>query len=83
MGFPKYLYKFRSLNTKQPKIWDESLRMLTAKEIFFASPNAFNDPLDSGSRIRYEKCSREEFSKYFVGSLKKNYQIWRKLNEKN
>ena len=55
----KYLYKYRS--------WSDPLhrRIITDREIWFASPRWFNDPFDSSIHMRYDESSREQIRRHY------------------
>lgn len=44
---PRYLYKYRTFDTK-------TLRLIASAEIYYASANSFNDPLDSSPGIEID-----------------------------
>lgn len=67
MADPKYLYKFRSFKNEKRK------RILTDGELFFPSPDEFNDPFDTSIPIRYENFTRNEFIRYWTDSYKEDY----------
>jgi len=50
--------------------------MLSHNELFFPSPNLFNDPFDSNFPFHYDEFTREEFIKYWTDRFKsENTQI--------
>ena len=63
-GLPKILWKYR--------VWGNNLdkRVLTDKEIFFASPSLFNDPFDCSIPFRYDKLSKRQLMEMMEGRLK-------------
>ena len=63
-GLPKILWKYR--------VWGNNLhkRVLTDKEIFFASPDLFNDPFDCSIPFRYDKLSKRQLMEMMEGHLK-------------
>jgi hypothetical protein len=67
MAVPKYLYKFRSFRDKNHKA------MLINRELFFVSPDKFNDPFDCRVPIRYEDFTRTEFLSYWTDAFRRNY----------
>lgn len=52
---PEKLYKYRS--------WSDPLhrRIISHREIWFASPRSFNDPFDCRIPMRYDKLSKDQF----------------------
>ncbi len=67
MADPKCLYKFRSFREKNHKA------MLTDNELFFASPDKFNDPFDCSVPIHYEDFTKTEFITYWTAEFKRKY----------
>lgn len=64
---PDYLYKFRYFDADGYHI-----RVLTHNELFFPSPQKFNDPFDCKIPIRYDKGEPEIVKKHWMEHLKKN-----------
>ncbi len=60
MPDPKYLYKFRSFRDKNHK------GMLTDNELFFPSPDKFNDPFDCYVPLRYDDFTKNEFIRHWT-----------------
>jgi hypothetical protein len=67
MAVPKYLYKFRSFRDKNHKA------MLTDNELFFASPDKFNDPFDCSVPIRYDDFTKTEFIRYWTDVYRRDF----------
>jgi hypothetical protein len=67
MADPKYLYKFRSFRDEKHN------RILTNHELFFPSPDKFNDPFDSCIPIRYENFSKNEFLRYWTDRYREEF----------
>jgi hypothetical protein len=67
MADPKYIYKFRSFKDEKHK------RILTDNELFFPSPDKFNDPFDSGISIRYEDFTKNEFLRYWTDRYREDF----------
>ncbi len=67
MAFPKYLYKFRSFRDKN------HMAMLTDNELFFPSPNKFNDPFDCRVPIRYDDFTKTEFIRYWTAVYRRDF----------
>ena len=71
MAVPKYLYKFRSFGDKNHEA------MLTDNELFFASPDKFNDPFDCSVPIRYEDFTKTEFFAYWTAVYRRDFPMVR------
>lgn len=56
---PKILFKYRN--------WSDSYhqKLITDLEIFFASPNSFNDPFDFQITYRYDKLTEEDWEEKY------------------
>lgn len=67
MADPKYLYKFRSFREKN------HMGMLTHKELFFPSPDKFNDPFDCKIPIRYDDFTKNEFIRYWIAVYRRDF----------
>ncbi|TYP94876.1 Protein of unknown function (DUF2971) [Fodinibius salinus] len=62
-SIPQILYKYRS--------WDNIYHktILTEKQVYFAAPTSFEDPLDCKNKIRYDLLTDEDiFQKYLSDS---------------
>ena len=66
MTDPKYLYKFRSFRD------ENHMRILTHNEMFFPSPDKFNDPFDCCIPVSYQNFTRNEFIRYWTDSYKED-----------
>jgi hypothetical protein len=64
---PKYLYKFRSFRDKNHK------RILTDNELFFPSPDKFNDPFDCRIPIHYDDFTKKDFIRYWTAVYRKDF----------
>jgi hypothetical protein len=64
IDIPRYFYKFRSFN-------DDHLKLLQQNELYFPSPNKFDDPYDCRIPIRYDCEAPED----------KRYSYWKQFNE--
>lgn len=60
MDFPEAIYKYRDWNNSFHK------RILTDTELYFTSPNAFNDPFDCKITPNYEILKKEEKKIEFI-----------------
>lgn len=61
---PETLYKYRDWGNKYNR------RVITHREVFFAAPTSFEDPLDCKNPIRYDLLSYEDIlNKYFQDSM--------------
>lgn len=67
IAFPKYLYKFRSFRSENHE------RILTDRELYFPSPDKFNDPFDCSIAMRYEDFNKQEFLRYWIDSYKREH----------
>jgi hypothetical protein len=67
MADPKYLYKFRSFRDENHK------RMLTDNELFFPSPDKFNDPFDCCVPMRYDDFTKNEFIRHWTLRFKEDF----------
>jgi len=67
MADPKYLYKFRSFREKN------HMGMLIDNELFFPSPDKFNDPFDCRVPIRYDDFAKNEFIRYWTAAYRKDF----------
>ena len=65
---PDTLYKYRSLDGES-KEWVENI--FTKSEIYFSSPNGFNDPFDCKVELSLDGTD-EEWRKYESGLIKRN-----------
>jgi len=65
----KYLYKYRNFLHSGDK---DHTRLLIRNELFFPSPDKFNDPFDSNIPFRYENFTHDEFISYWVAFLKED-----------
>lgn len=79
MDFPKTLYKYRDWKRESNK------RNLTETEIYFASPNDFNDPFDCSIPFRYDEkdTTPENIFKKLVAMGQRLHPEWseKKLHE--
>ena len=64
IDIPRYFYKYRSFN-------DDHLKLLQQNELYFPSPNKFDDPYDCRIPIRYDCEAPED----------KRYSYWKQFNE--
>jgi len=58
--FPEIAYKFRLWKNRQNEDCINDQKILKKKEIYFTSPNKFNDPFDCRVRPRYELLTKKE-----------------------
>ncbi len=65
--FPKYLYKFISWEKKYHR------KIIRSNEIFFTSPNKFNDPFDSSIPMRFDIISEEQLYEIFKFRVAQEY----------
>lgn len=65
---PRYLYKFRYFDKE-----GRHLKILSDKELFFASPDSFNDPFDCQAPVRSTAGSRDQIISRFVRIHKISY----------
>ena len=81
MTVPKYLYKFRSFRDKN------HMAMLTDNELFFSSPDKFNDPFDCNVPIRYDDFTKTEFIRHWTAAFRRSlpkardFEIRKKVKE--
>jgi hypothetical protein len=66
----KYLYKYRHFLHLGYK---DHRRLLTNNELFFPSPDKFNDPFDSNFPFHYEDFTRDEFINYWISRMEDGY----------
>ncbi|MBW5798624.1 DUF2971 domain-containing protein [Halomonas elongata] len=69
MDVPKCLYKYKGFDPNG--YWE---RLLKHQEIFFASPNMFNDPFECKARFDYEASKADKISRYA-------FQLWVSFGE--
>ncbi|WP_431026169.1 DUF2971 domain-containing protein [Halomonas sp. H5] len=69
MDVPNYLYKYKSFDSNG--YWE---RLLRHQEIFFASPNMFNDPFECKARFDYVASRSKKISRYA-------FQLWVSFGE--
>jgi hypothetical protein len=67
MADPKYLYKFRSFRDNNHK------GILTDNELFFPSPDKFNDPFDCYVSMRYDDFTKNEFIRYWTSRFMEDF----------
>jgi len=60
---PETLYKYRDWNAP----FHNSI--LTRREVFFAAPNTFMDPLDCKNPVRYDLLSKKEINQLYANRL--------------
>lgn len=64
---PKIVYKYRNWEDEYHKT------VITKRQVFFAPPKSFEDPLDCKNPIRYDLLTKQDiFNKYFSNSLRMN-----------
>ncbi|NOG57772.1 MAG: DUF2971 domain-containing protein [Bacteroidetes bacterium] len=75
--FPSTVYKYRGWNNEFDK------RVLTHKELFFASPRSFEDPLDCKQTVRYEELTIDEKLDWIEYQLRRDNDNWSDITIKN
>lgn len=73
--FPRFLYKYRTVDASQDESVDRLRDILVRGRIWFSAPTAFNDPFDMAANIRVDgtaKARRERIAK----SLSSQGKTW-------
>ncbi len=65
-NLPEKLYKYRSWSDKYHR------HVISKRQLFYAAPTSFKDPLDCKTEVRYDLLSREQWLQWIEVQLRKN-----------